>query len=446
MTDGTQGPRARQLHTSSRGHLMLDRKFVREHADRVRDAVRAKKESADVDAFLALEAERRDVLVRVESLRSERNAASEAIGRAKKAGDDASEAIAAMRDVGAKIKADESRLATIEDELGTAELRFPNLPDADVPRGGEEDNETVATWGTPRRFDFPAKPHWDVADALGMMHAEAAASMSGSGFSVLTGGLARLERALINWFLDVHVQEQGYVEINAPYLVRDEAVRGTGQLPKLEDDMYRTEPDGLWLIPTAEVSITNIYRDQILETGVVPRRFVGFSPCFRREAGSAGKDTRGILRMHQFHKVEMVRFATPEGSDAEHEDLVRDAAVLLERLDLPYRVLKLATGDLSFAAAKCFDLEVHSPGVDAWLEVSSCSNFRDFQARRAGIRFRPAAQEKPQFVHTLNGSGLALPRVIIAVVENYQNADGTVTVPEVLRPYMNGAELLRGDD
>lgn len=422
---------------------MLDRKFVRENPDRVRDAIRDKKESADLDAFLALEAERREVLARVETLRSERNAASEAIGRAKTSGEDAADAIAAMREVGSRIKSDEQRLTALDEELAAAELRFPNLPDDDVPRGGEDDNEIVATWGGPKAFDFEPQPHWDLADALGMMHAEAAAAMSGSGFSVLTGALARLERALINWFLDVHVEEQGYVEINAPYLVRDDAVRGTGQLPKLADDMYRTETDGLWLIPTAEVSITNLFRDQILDAGVVPKRFVGFSPCFRREAGSAGKDTRGILRMHQFHKVEMVRFATPDTSDAEHDDLVRDAAVLLERLHLPYRVAKLASGDLSFAAAKCFDLEVHSPGVDAWLEVSSCSNFRDFQARRAGIRFRPEAQAKPQFVHTLNGSGLALPRVVIAIVENYQTADGDVVVPEVLRPYMGGAESLR---
>ena len=424
---------------------MLDRKFVRENPDRVRDAIRDKNESADVDSYLALEAERREVLARVETLRSERNAASEAIGRAKKSGEDASDAIAAMREVGGKIKADEQRLATLEEELATTEARFPNLPDDDVPRGGEDDNEIVATWGEPKSFDFEPKPHWDVAEALGMMHGEAAAAMSGSGFSVLTGGLARLERALINWFLDVHVQEQGYVEINAPYLVRDAAVKGTGQLPKLAEDMYRTETDGLWLIPTAEVSITNLHREQILDPGVVPRRYVGFSPCFRREAGSAGKDTRGILRMHQFHKVEMVRFTTPEQSEAELDELVRDAAVLLERLDLPYRVAKLATGDLSFAAAKCFDLEVYSPGVDTWLEVSSCSNFRDFQARRAGIRYRPAPQEKPRFVHTLNGSGLALPRVLIAIVENYQTDDGHVVVPEALLPYTGGTTVLRAD-
>ncbi len=423
---------------------MLDRKFIREHPDRVRQAVADKNESADVDTFLALDGERRQLLVDVEALRSERNEASEAIGRAKKAGEDASEAIAAMREVGGRIKEGEQRLATIDEELASLEQGFPNLPDDDVPRGGEEDNETVSSWGTPREFDFEPQPHWDLATAMGLMHNDAAAAMSGSGFSVLTGELARLERALVNWFLDVHVAEQGYVEINAPYLVRDHAVTGTGQLPKLAEDMYRTETDGLWLIPTAEVSITNLYREQILEPGVIPRRFVGFSPCFRREAGSAGKDTRGILRMHQFHKVEMVRFTTEDRSDAEHDELVRDAAVLLERLDLPYRVAKLATADLSFAAARCYDLEVYSPGVDAWLEVSSCSNFRDFQARRAGIRYRPERQAKPRFAHTLNGSGLALPRVIIAVLENYQTSDGTVVVPEVLRPYMGGVDVIRG--
>ena len=422
---------------------MLDRKFIRENPDFVRRAIADKKEKADLDAFLTLDAERREVLVRVESLRSQRNEASEAIGRAKKSGEDASEAIAAMREVGAKIKADEERLGAIDEELEALEARFPNPPDEVVPRGGEESNRVVRTVGEKREFDFEPQPHWDLAAALGMMHNDAAAAMSGSGFSVLTGALARLERALINWFLDVHVEEQGYVEINAPYLVRDHAVKGTGQLPKLADDMYRTETDGLWLIPTAEVSITNLHREQILDPDAVPRKYVGFSPCFRREAGSAGKDTRGILRMHQFHKVEMVRFTRPELSEREHEELVGDATVLLDRLELPYRVVELASGDLSFAASRCFDLEVYSPGVDAWLEVSSCSNFRDFQARRANIRFRPEPQSKPAFVHTLNGSGLALPRVIIGIVENYQTSDGTIVVPPVLRPYMNGLDVIR---
>lgn len=415
---------------------MLDRKLVRQDPDLVRKAIADKNEKADLDRFLELEADRRARLVEVEELKAQRNAASEAIGRAKKAGEDAQSAVVAMREVNARIKEIDGGLAGLEDELSAIESRFPNLPDADVPVGGEERNETVAEWGSKPDFDFAPRPHWDLAGDLGLLHTEAAAAMSGSGFSILTGSLARLERALINWFLDVHVQEQGYTEINAPYLVRDQAVFGTGQLPKLADDMYQTSVDGLWLIPTAEVSITNFHRDQIFEAGEVPRRYVGFSPCFRREAGSAGKDTRGILRVHQFHKVEMVRFTTPERSTDELEELVADATVLLERLKLPYRRVKLASGDLSFAAAKCYDLEVYSAGVNAWLEVSSCSNFRDFQGRRANIRFRDAGKGKPQYVHTLNGSGLALPRVLIAILENYQTSDGTVLVPEVLRPYM----------
>jgi seryl-tRNA synthetase len=422
---------------------MLDRKLLRDEPDRVRRAIVDKNEKADLDVFLSLDARRRELLTEVESLKAERNAASEAIGAAKKSGEDASQAIVAMREVGGKIKQLDAELAEVETQLGDAESRIPNIPDDDVPRGGEDRNEQVRSWGDLPDFDFEPKAHWDLGAELGLLHSEAAAGMSGSGFSVLTGAFARLERALIQWFLDVHVEEQGYTEINAPYLVRDHAVFGTGQLPKLADDMYHTGEDGLWLIPTAEVSITNFHREQIFEPGAVPRRYVGFSPCFRREAGSAGKDTRGILRVHQFHKVEMVRFTTPDRSEAELEQLVGDATVLLERLELPYRVLKLASGDLSFAAAKCYDLEVYSAGVGQWLEVSSCSNFRDFQARRANIRYRPEAKAKAAFVHTLNGSGLALPRVIVAILENYQTSDGTIRVPSELRPYMGGLELIR---
>lgn len=421
---------------------MLDRRFVRENLDLVRQAVADKGESADVDRLAELDARRREILVEVEELKARRNKASEAIGQAKKAGEDAADAIAAMKEVNASIKNGDAELARVEEDLQLLEQAIPNLPDADVPRGGEEANEVVRTWGDMPRHDHEVRPHWEVGAELGILHTEAAARMSGSGFGVLTGLGASLERALINWFVDVHVREQGYTEINAPYLVRDHAVLGTGQLPKLADDMYRTEEDGLWLIPTAEVSITNFHRDQILEPDALPRRYVGFSPCFRREAGSAGKDTRGILRVHQFHKVEMVRFTTPDRSEAELEELVTDATVLLERLELPYRVLKLASGDLSFAAAKCYDLEVYSPGVEQWLEVSSCSNFRDFQARRAGIRYRPAPKAKAELVHTLNGSGLALPRILVAILEHYQTADGTVRVPEVLQPYMGGAHLI----
>jgi seryl-tRNA synthetase len=421
---------------------MLDRKLLREQPELVRRAIADKNEAADLDHFLEVDAQWRAQLAEVEQLKARRNEASEAIGRARKEGRDAAAEIAAMKDVGERIKAGDSKVAELEDQMHSLESRFPNLPDADVPRGGEEHNEVIRVWGELATVDFPVLPHWDLGERLGLLHLDAASNMSGSGFSVLSGGLARLERALINWFLDVHVQEQGYVEINAPYLVREHALFGTGQLPKLSDDMYVTSTDGLWLIPTAEVSITNVHREQILGPDQLPRKYVGFSPCFRREAGSAGKDTRGILRVHQFHKVEMVRFTTAERSEAELEELTQDAAVLLERLGLPYRVKKLASGDLSFAAAKCYDLEVHAAGVQQWLEVSSCSNFRDFQARRANIRYRPEPKAKPQFVHTLNGSGLALPRTLVAILENYQTADGTVVIPEVLRPYMGGQERI----
>ncbi len=420
---------------------MLDRRFIREHAELVREGIAAKRESADLDRFLDLDRERRGLLGELEELKAQRNAASLAIGQAKKKGESAEEAIAAMREVSARIKEGDARLAKLEEELLDQQLSIPNLPDPDVPRGGEEQNEIVRSWGEPRRLDY-ARPHWEIAESLGLLDLPAASRMSGSGFTVLKGAGARLERALINWFLDVHL-EQGYVEINAPYLVRSEAVLGTGQLPKLADDMYRTRTDGLWLIPTAEVSVTNLHRESILGPDEIPRRYVSFSPCFRREAGSAGKDTRGMLRVHQFHKVEMVRFARPQDSEKELEELVQDATVLLEGLELPYRVVKLASGDLSFAAAKCYDLEVYSPGVDAWLEVSSCSNFRDFQARRAQIRWREQKGSKAIHPHTLNGSGLALPRVLVAILENHLTGTGKIRVPEVLRPYMDGRETIQ---
>ncbi len=419
---------------------MLDRRFIREHEAEVRQGIIDKHEAAELDDFLSADLKRRELLVEVEALRARRNQASQEIGEAKKSGQDASAAIAAMKKVSDEIKEGEGRLVELEEELSRLELSIPNLPDSDVPRGGEEANETIRSWGEPKKPDY-AKPHWETGERLGLMDLEAAARMSGSGFILLKGAGARLERALINWFLDVHL-EQGYQEINAPYLVRDHSVRGTGQLPKLAEDMYQTMQDGLWLIPTAEVSVTNIHRESILAPEDLPRRYVSFSPCFRREAGSAGKDTRGMLRVHQFHKVEMVRFCRPEDSERELEELVTNATDLLEALELPYRVVKLATGDLSFAAAKCYDLEVYSPGVDAWLEVSSCSNFRDFQARRAQIRWRREKGEKPVFVHTLNGSGLALPRVLVAIMENHLTGTGKIRVPEVLRPYMGGLEYI----
>ena len=421
---------------------MLDRRFLRDSPEAARAGLVKKNAAERLDEFLRVDAKQREILAEVEALRAQRNEASEAIGRAKKSGQDASGTIAAMKEVGDRLKSGETGLSAIEAQLEQLLQWFPNLPDPDVPVGGEDQNQIVRNWGEPQQRDFAVLPHWELGERLGILHLAKAAAMSGSGFGLLTGAGARLERALIQWFLDVHTSEHGYVEMNAPYLVRDEAMFGTGQLPKLADDMYRTTEDGLWLIPTAEVSVTNFYRESILEPGELPARFVAFSPCFRREAGSAGKDTRGILRVHQFHKVEMVRFTTPERSEAELEELVGNAETLLQRLELPYRVVKLASGDLSFAAAKCYDLEVHSAGVDKWLEVSSCSNFRDFQARRANIRYRPEAKAKPRFLHTLNGSGLALPRVLVAILENHQDEKGRVRLPQVLRPYLRGAEYL----
>jgi seryl-tRNA synthetase len=418
---------------------VLDRKFLRENRELVGRAVRAKRESIDIDAYYAKDAERRQALQEAEELQAEVNRANKAISEAKKRHDDASEAIAAMREVAGRLKELKGRATELDAEVEALYLRIPNLPDEDVPEGGEEDNVIVRRWGEPRQPGFAPVPHWDLGAELGLLDAEAPARMSGSGFSLLKGDLARLERALINWFLDTH-RAAGYVEVNVPYLVLPAAMTGTGQLPKLADDMYRCQDDELYLIPTAEVSVTNIHREETLAESALPRRYCAFSPCFRREAGAAGKDTRGLLRMHQFHKVELVHFEHPEHARQAHEELTAQAEKLLQALELPYRVVLLASGDLSFAAARCYDLEVWSPGVGQWLEVSSCSNFGDFQARRSGIRWKGSSGKG--FVHTLNGSGLALPRVIVAIMETYQNSEGKITVPPVLRPYLDGLETI----
>jgi seryl-tRNA synthetase len=418
---------------------VLDRKFLRENREVVSQAVADKNESVDIGHYYDLDAERRRALQQSEELQAEVNRANKAISEAKKQGDDTADAIAAMREVAGRLKALKARAAELDGEVEALYLRIPNLPDPDVPRGGEDANQLLRTWGEPRTCDFQPAAHWDLGAALGMLDPEAPARMSGSGFSLLVGDLARLERALINWFLDRH-REAGYTEVNVPYLVGPAAMTGTGQLPKLADDMYRCVDDDLYLIPTAEVSVTNIHRESTLDEARLPVRYCAFSPCFRREAGAAGKDTRGLLRMHQFHKVEMVEFVHPDRSREAHEALTAQAESLLQALELPYRVLLLASGDLSFAAQRCYDLEVWSPGVGQWLEVSSCSNFGDFQARRAGIRWKGAAGKG--LVHTLNGSGLALPRVIVAIMENYQTADGAISVPKVLRPYLGGQDRI----
>ncbi|MFW6162655.1 MAG: serine--tRNA ligase [Planctomycetota bacterium] len=421
---------------------MLPLDLIRENPERVKAAARDKHVDADVDALLALDAERREMLHTVEELRSERNAASKTIAAKKKAGEDLSETIASLRELSERIKGLEARLGEIEARLNEALLGLPNCPADSAPPGtSPEENVERHTWGEPPDFDFEPKPHWDLAASLGIIDFGAAAKLAGSGFALFTGFGSRLVRGLMNFMLDLHTAEHGYTEVWAPVVATRACMTGTGQLPKMEEDMYRCEVDDLFLIPTAEVPVTNIHRDEMLDADRLPIYYTGYTPCFRREAGSYGKDTKGLIRVHQFDKVEMVKFVRPETSYDELESLLANAEAVLQRLGLHYRVLELCRGDMSFAAAKCYDLELWGPGCGRWLEVSSCSNFEDFQARRAGIRFRESG-EKPRFVHTLNGSGVAFPRLIIALLETYQQADGSVVVPEPLRPFVGGVERI----
>lgn len=422
---------------------MYDLRFIREHEALLREAVRKKGEKADIDRLMELDRRRRELLGQVEELKAERNRQSQVIGKKKAAGEGAQEAIAAMREVGARIKAFDQELADLLPEMDELISWIPNVPHETVPEGDESNNRLVREWGTPRR-EAGLLNHVDLGSALGVLDLPAASKMSGYGFVILTGAGARLQRALINYMVDRHV-DHGYREVRIPYATRAEALFGCGQLPKLEEDMYRIPLDELFLIPTAEVPLTNLMRGQDLRAEDLPLQFVAYSPCFRREAGTYGKDTRGLIRVHQFDKVEMVKIVPPEASYQALEDLTADAEAVLQALELPYRVLELATGDLSFAAAKCYDLELWAPGEQRWLEVSSCSNFEAFQARRIGLRYRNA-QGKKDFVHTLNGSGVALPRLIVAILEHYQTGEGTVPVPEVLRPYMGGIEVIRGSE
>jgi seryl-tRNA synthetase len=418
---------------------VLDRRFIRENRELVTRAVRIKNETVDIAAYYARDAERRAALQEMETLQAAANRANKEIAERKKAGEDASAAIAAMKDTAARLKALKVRAAELDDEVAELYLRIPNVPDPSVPEGDEEANQVVRTWGEPRQLEHAVMPHWDIGAELGLLELDRAARLSGSGFVALRGDGARLEWALINWFLD-RARAAGYEQVQVPYLVNRDAMTGTGQLPKLEEDMYVTAAEDLFLIPTAEVPVTNLHREETLDAAALPLRYCAFSPCFRREAGAAGKDTRGLLRVHQFHKVELVKYVHPDTSWDELESLTADAEALLQALELPYRVVLLAAGDLSFAAAKCYDLEVWSPGVEQWLEVSSCSNFLDFQARRAGIRYRGGGDRG--HVHTLNGSALALPRILVALLENYQTPDGRVQIPAVLRPYLDGREHL----
>jgi seryl-tRNA synthetase len=426
---------------------MLDIRRLRAEPEVVKAAL-SKRDPAlgdAIDRVLALDVERRDGLGVVNELKAERNAASRTVGEVKRAGGDASELIARTRDLGDRISEIDERIRSADAEIRDILLAVPNTPLDRVPIGGEESNEVLAIWGAPKTFDFEPLAHWDLGERLGILDMPRGAKIAGSAFPVLTGRGARLQRALINYFLDVHTGEHGYTEVRVPYLVNAASMTGTGQLPKFEDDAYQSEQDELYLIPTAEVPVTNLHRDEVLTLDEMPVRYTAYSPCFRREAGAAGRDTRGLLRVHQFDKVELVRYEDPARSLEALEELTREAEVLLERLGLHYRRLLLASGDLGQSGAMTYDLEVWAPGVGAWLEVSSCTTFGDYQARRANIRFRKGQSEKPEFVHTLNGSALALPRVVAALLENGQEADGSVSLPEVLHPW-TGIERITAPD
>src|SRR5690348_1173182 len=418
---------------------MHDLRLVRERLDDLREAMRRRGAldglAPQLDRCEALERERRLLTQAVDERRAARNASSQEVARRKRAGENADDLIAQGRALGDEIVRLEGELAAAEQALTGILLEVPNVTLPDVPAGGEECNVIVRHWGEPRSSDG-VRPHWEIAAELGLVDLERATKVSGSGFAVFRGAGARLVRSLMSFFLDTHTREHGYEEVWPPTLVNRATMTGTGQLPKFEEDAYAIRGEDLFLIPTAEVPVTNLYRDEILEANSLPKGFVAYTPCFRREAGSAGKDTRGILRTHEFDKVELVRYAPPEDSPNQLELLTRHAETALERLGIPYRRKLLAAGDTGFSSAMTYDLEAWAPGVGAWLEVSSCSNFIDFQARRANIRFRTAKGDKPRFVHTLNGSGLALPRTIACVLEHHQNADGSVTLPEALRPYL----------
>jgi seryl-tRNA synthetase len=396
---------------------------------------------ATLDAMLELDRQRRDLLVRVESLKAERNAASDEVARRKRAKQSADDLMERLKVSGDEVRALDLQLREVETALDERALSVPNFPVDQVPDGDASANRLVRAWGIPVEFDFQPKPHWELGASLGLFDLPAGVKITGSGFPLFTGMGAKLGRALANFMLDLHTREHGYLEVSPPYLVNRATITGTGQLPRFAEEVYASPADDLFLIPTAEVPVTNIHRDEILEAKALPAGYVAYTPCFRREAFSHGKDTRGLIRVHQFDKVELVRIVRPENSPAEHELMTAHAEAVLQRLGLPYRVVELAAGDTGFASARTYDLEVWAAGVGTWLEVSSSSTFTDFQARRANIRYRPSPKAKPEFVHTLNASGVAFPRTIIALLENNQAPDGSVRVPEVLVPYL-GVERL----
>jgi len=421
---------------------MLDKRLIREEPDKVKRGIELKNVTVDIDHMLDLDRQLLANIKEGDDLKHERNERSKEIGAKKRTGENTDHLHARMKEISARIKEIDERNKAIEDDLDRLLLTIPNLPHESAPVGKlPEDNVVRRTWGEVEESFFEVKPHWEIGEELGILDLEMGRNVSGRGFIVFKGAGALLCRALINMMIDMHI-DQDYEEVSVPFLVHRDSMTGTGQLPKMEEDMYRTVPDDMFLIPTAEVPVTNLLRETLLPLDRLPIRYTAYSPCFRREAGSHGADTRGLLRVHQFDKVEMVKFVHPDTSYEELESLVGDATAVLEALELPYRVLELCTGDLSFAAAKCYDLEVFAPGVKKWLEVSSCSNFEAFQARRAGIKIKKTKGEKHRFVHTLNGSGLALPRIVAAILELNQTPTGRVRIPEKLVPYMRGREFL----
>lgn len=416
---------------------MLDMKFVRENPELVMDAMRKRNANVNLDEFLELEKKRRELTLQVEALKSQRNAASQEIGKMKKAGENADAQMAEIRALGDKIAEDDKELKDIEARLKEILMTIPNMPAADTPVGSSDaDNPVVRTWREPAKFAFEPQAHWDIGEKLNILDVERAGKVSGARFTFYRGLGSRLERSVINFFLDIHTGENGYTEFFPPFIVNKDSMQGTGQLPKFAEDMFKLEGLDYYLIPTAEVPITNLHRDEILSGDDLPLYYTAYSACFRAEAGSAGRDTRGLIRQHQFNKVELVKFTKPEDSWDELEKLTANAEKVLQLLELPYRVVRLCTGDIGFSSAATYDLEVWLPAANCYREISSCSNFLDFQARRANIRFRRDTKSKPEFVHTLNGSGVAVGRTVAAILENYQQADGSVIVPKVLRPYM----------
>jgi len=424
---------------------MLDLKFIRANLEAIKQMIKDRGYDLDMSEFETLDQQRRQRLTVLEELRHTRNRVSDEIAAIKKSGGDAAHLILEMKKVSSDIKAKEKELPQFEEALNRLTMVIPNMPHESVVTGKDEvDNPVIRTWGKIQEMDFEPLPHWEIGEQLGILDFARAAKIAGARFALYKGMGAQMERALINFMLDIHTNEHGYTEILPPFMVNSDCMTGTGQLPKFKEDLFKIEGWDFYLIPTAEVPVTNIHRQETLEGGDLPIRYVSYTPCFRSEAGSYGKDTRGLIRQHQFNKVEMVKFTRPEESYEELEKLTRNAEEILRRLELPYRVVSLCTGDLGFSATKTYDLEVWLPGQNLYREISSCSNFRDFQARRAQIRFRKKGKSGTELVHTLNGSGLAVGRTVVAILENYQQRDGSVSIPEALKPYMGGIDSIRG--